>query len=133
MSAFIVSHDHINALVTFWAEHCTYGRTPSTQECQQVGEKLLSQNISSYFHLYSKERMNKELTDNFFFYTFFRKIQHNGKKFTPVEMLKLIHCYRYQSDNHEDAEESEAWKLSDIMLSQATSMLPGYEQAEWGI
>lgn len=131
MSKTVVSHEHINALVTFWAEHCTYGRTPSTQECQQVGEKLLMQNISSYSYRYPKEEVNA--IETFFFYTYFRHAQHNGKKFTPVQMLKLIHCYRYQSDSNEGAEESEAWKLSDTMLTQATSMLPGYEQAEWGI
>jgi len=124
MSAIISSHGQINAMVTFWRKHCTYGRTPTTQECQQVGERLLEQNIASYNHLYPHDR--KEMDESYFFYTLYRQ-------FTPIQMFKLIRFYQYQSDNNEGFEESDGWKLSQTMSEQAISMLPGYEQADWGI
>ena len=54
------------------------------------------------------------------------------KKIDPVEVLKAIDCYSYQSCEHPEWEASEAHAFCASLRSCAISCLPGYEKAPWG-
>ena len=50
----------------------------------------------------------------------------------PVQVIKAIRCYEYQSCEHAGWEASEAKAFCAALLVHAASCLPGYEAAEWG-
>ena len=50
----------------------------------------------------------------------------------PVEILKVIDCYEYQSCEHPEWETSEAKAYCQVLRSHMISCLPGYEEAPWG-
>ena len=52
--------------------------------------------------------------------------------FDPVQVLKAISCYEYQSCETEDWETSEAHEVCGVLRSVAISCLPGWEAAAWG-
>lgn len=49
----------------------------------------------------------------------------------PVEALKLIRCYEYQSCEHPGWESSEAKGFCDTMTAALVACLPGYDDAPW--
>ena len=55
------------------------------------------------------------------------------KAFTPVTILKLCNCLAYQSCETEDWETTNAYKLLQQIKDAAIRLLPGYEQAPWGL
>ena len=54
------------------------------------------------------------------------------RKFSPVALLKSLHCYEYQACEHEDWERSPAAKMCRQLASHLITRLPGYGDAEWG-
>lgn len=56
-----------------------------------------------------------------------------GGRWQPIEVLKAIDCYRYQACEADDWEESEAATICDCIYRALVTMLPGYEEAAWGI
>lgn len=52
--------------------------------------------------------------------------------FSPVQVLKSIACYSYQSCEHDEWEDSEAFAFCRALEKHAIAILPGYEEAEWG-
>jgi hypothetical protein len=50
----------------------------------------------------------------------------------PVEGIKTIHCYRYQSCEHAGWEASEANAACQSLIDTLTHTLPGYNVAPWG-
>jgi hypothetical protein len=51
----------------------------------------------------------------------------------PVQVLKAIRCYEYQSCEHAGWCTSEAKQFCLILTDYAVSQLPGYEVAAWEI
>jgi hypothetical protein len=52
--------------------------------------------------------------------------------FDPVQVLKSVHCYEYQSCEHEGWEASNAHSFAHQLKKKAIHALPGYDDAEWG-
>lgn len=52
---------------------------------------------------------------------------------SPVEALKAIDCYIYQSCEHDGWEASLAHSFCLTLQSRLIGMLPGYDDAPWGI
>ena len=50
---------------------------------------------------------------------------------TPVELLKAIHCYEYQSCEDEGWRESEAFAFCRSLERKTMRHLPGYDEAPW--
>jgi hypothetical protein len=50
----------------------------------------------------------------------------------PVQVLKSIACYEYQTCEHPEFEQSEAYAFVKALESAAIGALPGYDDAEWG-
>ena len=51
----------------------------------------------------------------------------------PVRVLKLIDCYEYQSCEHPEWASSEAHSFCNSLRGAMIHMLPGYDDAPWGI
>lgn len=50
----------------------------------------------------------------------------------PVQVLKTIDCFDYQSCEAADWEESEAYAICSALRHRAIQQLPGYDDAKWG-
>jgi hypothetical protein len=134
MSAFIVSDQHIHAIVSF-AVMCQ-ARTNSTAfyatrrhtdlrepaDRTKLGQLLLKENYKSVGHRY------READD------FSGDYRHEQVATpTPVEILKLLSCLEYQSCEHPDYRESEAYAVLEHLRGEAIAQLPGYDEAKWAI
>lgn len=51
----------------------------------------------------------------------------------PVVVLKQIACYEYQSCDHDNWLASEAAAITAALRSSAIRVLPGYDDAPWGL
>lgn len=152
MSAFIVGKAHIDALVHAgiragsparggytlrwrvgdgpeWAgdyEAYTVAVREQTREltletANQVGAMLWNENKRSVDHRYN-EANDREV------YTFAESYVSN-----PVAILKAIDCYEYQSCEHDEWQQSEAFAFCQALRHAVISMLPGYDDAAWEI
>lgn len=50
---------------------------------------------------------------------------------SPVQALKLVDCYEYQSCEHPDWDSSEAKRFCAALRSALIGSLPGYDDAPW--
>lgn len=133
MSAYVVSKQHIDAIVTGglprrgesgwirWSDPVEVGRTHIlNQDTVDRAGALLWQEIRiSVNHRYHD---GDEID---VIYSFRRLWQ------SPVAVLKLIESYEYQSCEHPSWDESQAKRLCDQLRKQVVSKLPGYDEAPW--
>ncbi len=134
MSAFVVTKQHIDAIVTGglpargdtgwirWSDPVDAGRTHILNQdtADRAGSLLWQENRVSVNRRYHD---GDEID---VIYNFQRLWQE------PVTVLKLIDCYEYQSCEHPAWEESQAKRLCGQLRKQVISMLPGYDEAPWG-
>lgn len=140
MSAFVVSHTHINALVSYAvdARISYYSRQAETRipitanNAEAIGQILLDENMRSVCARYpdcGPENAPGSIGESVNAYTF--------KRFrcpiTAVEAIKACHCLSYQSCETDDWEQSIAHAILDAIQSHATHHVPGYDAAPWGI
>jgi len=128
MSAFIVSQEHITAMLQaatgrypgdgasyYWNGQSHYFNGSQTE----IGQKLLNENYRSVNHRYNESEPAP---------TFRLRIVRDC---SPVELIKLIHCYNYQSCECPDWKETEAYAISAMLERRAINKLPGYDEAAW--
>lgn len=133
MSAFIVSHDHIDALVTFAALHRVNvyreGKRLEirTQNAEEIGRILLDENVRSVCERYgsgiSAAEKNAAATYRF------RMFLH----VPAVAIAKACDCFDYQACETDDYETTLAAAIIREIRAAAIRALPGYEQAAWEI
>ena len=58
--------------------------------------------------------------------------RNRWQEMDPVQVLKAIDAYAYQSCEHDGWESSEAHAICEALRHRAIQALPGYEEAEWG-
>ncbi len=133
MSAFICSPEHIftlaNALST---------QRFSKHDLKESAKILALANIESIKARYPRSSGNEA---NFFFpdikaneeYIKLCQAYQPAPTKTPVEIVKLAHCFEYQSCEYKGWETSQAKKLIESIISSAICQVPGYEVAEWSI
>ncbi len=51
----------------------------------------------------------------------------------PIQVIKALNCYEYQSCEHPGWEGSEAHKFCRRLMSEAIRRLPGYDECDWSI
>lgn len=56
-----------------------------------------------------------------------------GAALSHVALIKAVHCYRYQSCEHPEWEQSEAAAIVEALEQHLVHRLPGYEDAPWGL
>src|ERR1051325_11534357 len=126
MSAFIVSDEHLNYLVSFGVRHRVSWwngkERPQIQGNEQfVFNTLFRANVESVNARYDE---NLPPMPSKFAY------RHNT---TPIQTLKACDCFDYQACEVEDYDRTEAAAIVDAIRSAAIHALPGYSEAEWDI
>jgi hypothetical protein len=158
MSAYIVSKTHIDALLTAGLHQrwCTYGplRWFDSEEiddgCFQVGEPwgpdshrwleahrreltdatagfvgamLWAENRRSVNHRYAEEEWEEPYV--------FERLRGIPN---PVDVLKALDGYEYQSCEHREWRSSEAWAFCEALRRRVIHHVPGYENSNaWEI
>lgn len=151
MSAFVVSRDHIDALVKgglkphpqiqgyplrWWktAEYDGCWAELSAQTADEVGQMLTDECVRSVSHRYQD---NGDLPGCYpngeadYLAAYHYPGGMGYVELSPVQVLKLINCYEYQSCEHPGWRESEAWRYCEALRDRMISMLPGYSEAAW--
>lgn len=133
MSAYLVRDEHINVLVHALDEYSTdhYVHIQSTvsydlpllgkEAKDRVGQILRDENVRSVNERYDDDRM------------VFYQYAAPAHDFSPVEILKAIDCYEYQSCESKTWPTSPAASIIAGLRSLAISRLPGYDDASWDI
>ena len=91
---------------------------------KRIGQVLIDQNYRSYNTRYDElEQPNIfEITGQDLMYM---------SRLTPVETLKALASYDYQSCETPDWQQTDAYKLVGFIRYCAISALPGYNDAKW--
>ena len=148
MSAYIVDRHHILYLIAaalqaergsdFYYYH--EGKSHRLDRCDyesaaDAANMLRQENINSIQHRYPDTQDSLENAPGPIGETFvIRESEINPFAFRidPVQVLKSISCYEYQSCEHPEWEASEAFAFVDALRSTYIAQLPGYDDAEWG-
>ena len=137
MTAFVVHPEHINVLL--WAglkdprlgalrwDHPNTNPTNSTElqpeTASETGQMLLDINIAAVSHLYNEPAEPQHYT--------YRPPRH--RHWTNVELLKALHCYQYQADEHPDWHNTQARAFCRALEKRLIYRLPGYNEGPWAI
>jgi hypothetical protein len=145
MSAFVVSHDHIDALLTFAKEKrlesqifyiANQGREPLSWT--RIGQILLAENERSVCQRYPDVVPGEGpgvIGEEAINYTF-RPFQPFSLMQYPTKLawvIKGCNCYDYQACETDDYEQSIAYRIINVIRGRAINGLPGYEDAPWEI
>lgn len=136
MSAFVVSHSHIDALLsysidkrlTYWtgAEHIQITDANATV----IGKLLLEANEASVLHRYpdaTPETCPGTEGETFEKYRFTRW----WDTLTAVQMMKACDCLDYQCCEVDDWKQTVAYGIVESIRNEAIRNLPGYSAAAW--
>ncbi len=138
MSAFIVSKVHIDAMVRLAIVYSPsyaipYGDIGEVRlHPDEVGRAILAENVASVTHRYPDDKPEELPGPNGAYWLGeYLYSPLGGRTPTPIEGLKLINCYEYQSCEHPEWESSKAKEFCDRLRHQLISLLPGYDEAPW--
>jgi len=132
----MVGREHIWAIVDAWrkSQERGWNSAPEWETLAKLGQMLWDENRASVEHRYPDCEGNDlpgPVGCNFTYGT--HEIAMGKPSYSPVEILKACHCLEYQSCEHPGWTESEArGVLADVREAQER-LVPGYEEAEWGI
>lgn len=149
MAAWMCSQKHLTALAVQLLLHCPdsvpatvldeldrdgferatggYARTVS-----RLVNLLASENLRSLAARYPRETANDAaVLDSFEPLT--RAQEREAKAWSPMTMIKLARCYAYQSCEHDGWEDSAACRMMAALEQKLVTMLPGYDDAPWGV
>ena len=154
MSAYIVNRSHIRALVDFGLRpryRCHGGLSwvfdidrdgPGSytrrelpladwERAAEVGQMLWDENIASVSHRYpgNRDDLPGPVGDSLEYGAHVTPL----RKLSPVEVLKALSGYEYQSCEHPGWLASEAKAFCDALRSRAICDLDGYDDAAWAI
>lgn len=145
MSAFVVSHAHIDALLSFanlkkMTDHLGYLVNHGTEKVSltTLGRILLAENERSVLHRYpdcTEADMPGTIGEEAITYKF-RQWQNVFKmNYTQlcVTIIKQCDCFDYQACENDDYEDSIAAQIIRHIRGRAVRGLPGYDDAPWGI
>jgi hypothetical protein len=125
MSAYIVSDNHINAIVKFASQHSSggFGVVPQVAGNEQaIAELLLAENTRSINYRYRESTPVEPIVFSL-----------DAPTLSPIQVLKACDCLDYQSCETDDWESTTACKLISAIKSDAVRRLPGYDSAEYSI
>lgn len=126
MSAFIVSSDHITAILAGYTLRSSRDERLTPEELTIMGKMLWLENCRSVAYRYDEEP--DACWTEFKFETRYRV-------YPPVTeipaLLKLCDCLEYQSCERPDYEDSQAYKRLQRIRGTLIRALPGYEAAPW--
>jgi hypothetical protein len=135
MSALVVSEKHIDFMISAAVAHGVLdGESPLG--LQIAAYKLERENHASVRHLYAHipqatRNMIRSAPDGARAPRLLGRLDQ--KLVDPVQVLKAIAFYTYQSCEHPGWATSEARDLCDQIRDAVIRTLPGYDAAPWGI
>jgi hypothetical protein len=138
MSAYIVGHDHIDALLTF-ALCKSYGRGVVyiandalieiiDDNASEIGRILLTENERSVRHRYPNDApgdLPGTIGEDAANYTF----RQFDQPVSSLAILKACDCFDYQACETDDYKSSVAYAIVDAIRKRAIMRLPGYENS----
>jgi hypothetical protein len=146
MSAFVVSKEHIDAIVAAAMpsgaqEGCYWyrggnGKYADYTNADEIGRMLWDECVRSVSYRYPD---NDPLPGGAYFddgtpeseaYVF---PLLKAPKLEPVAALKAIQCYEYQSCEHPGWDTSEAKTFCSYLIEHLIQKLPGYAEAAWSV
>lgn len=129
MSAFICSHQHINAIVRWASRHnvTSWHSNPSRLHSvagneQDTAALLYAENVKSVNHRYRDTTDTSGIVYDPF-----------APDLRPIDVIKACDCLAYQSCEHPQWETSLACHLLKEIQRTAITKLPGYDHAKWAI
>ena len=146
MSAYICDPAHFAALAAFAVagrnEHVIHQWQQGHPEdtCAYVARGLALQNIRSVAHRYPDDpdgqrpgpcMLDAEIVAEAERLARIYFMQFQTLRLKPVDILKMVEGYKYQSCESPDWEDTLAYRQASWLSSAAISMLPGYDDAPW--
>lgn len=138
MSCYVIDKKDIKQIVLAFRKFAAVQHTPEVripgdkdysdlteiETLNRIGQILVDQNYRSYNFRYDEqlETESFEITGKDLMFM---------KRLTPVETLKALASYDYQSSETPDYQETTACKLANLIRYYAINALPGYEEAKW--
>jgi len=139
MSAWIVGHDHIDALLTFatnkprnWGVcyRIPGGESNEIDErnATEIGRILMAECERSVQARYPNDSLEElpgtigERSHNY-------KFKRWAGTLSPIAILKACDCYDYQACETDDYQETLACLIIEAIRNRAISVLPGYDEA----
>lgn len=139
MSAFIVSDNHIHAIVNYIMQRRTFGsmnvygriigvkdrvwaEIETDKQATMLGQFFLDANYESVNYRYSESDAPHKY-----------KFKLQAAKVSTVQFLKALNCLDYQCCEPNDYRNGDCYKLIRELQSSAASHLAGYDEAEWEI
>lgn len=123
MSAFIVSNDHVDMILTGYRYYAPDYDTPTLEQCTAIGRELLRENCNSVACRYD------EPVDTCWEEYVFNPIKNEFLSSTAL--IKLCNCLEYQSDVHKEWHNSIAKNTLSKIRDCFINALPGMETAAW--
>lgn len=140
MSAYVVDHAHIDALVRLADAHSVSYLAPGSKwitvghaNRHVVGQMLLDANVTSVATRYRGSPVDNLPGRVDHWWTEPYRMRANVALLEPVAGLKAINAFAYQACEASTWEGSEAWQFCEALRNALIRHLPGYEQAEWSI
>ena len=120
MSAFMLSDNHLNALLSFLKKNTRHAQW-TKDDLSRYGNVLKHQNNRSVNFRYKTEDKCSEF------------ILKDVVSPSAVQVLKYCACYDYQACETDDYKNTEAFEIIQKIRSIAIDKLPGYGEAEWAL
>lgn len=154
MSAYLVSQNHINALVCFHMEHCGPTDTAMTRVLTEENMRSLRyryEDVADWqadADSYAFERVSFETVLRDYVSTHSARMVANGlttvcsrgftRRETMTAMVKLCDCYDYQACEHDEYETSKAKAFVERIRAKALAMGGKdsgsiYDAMPWGL
>lgn len=132
MSAFQVTDLHIAALV-FAAHVSPFASCMDLADQTATGRMLIRENMASLAKRYG-DKIDEEAIAAWTYDPVATPAELARKNVRdPLSLIKLVHCYQYQSCEHDGWETSNAASYCRQLLTLLTQALPGYDKAPWGL
>ena len=138
MSAFIVGHAHIDALLTyavakrlyFYDPEAAEARHITAQTADEIGRILLLENERSVAYRYpGTNDLPGTIGEEANAYAF----HYFTGPMSALQAIKAARCLDYQSCEHPEWEASLAKRIVDAIIVTAVADLPGYDKTAWEI
>ena len=133
MSAFIVSPKTIRVVCRFY-KHLSRYQLGKHFNFENGVKLLLDENIKSIKYRYP-DLTGNEITSflpDYDYNTYLAEAQSfiiTDLQYKPIEIIRACHCIEYQSCEHPDYYNSDAFNLLHDIIKSAIYNIPGYEEA----
>lgn len=150
MSAFVVNQGHIHAMlraglaydglyILSWftvppqtmQQAQEYRRELRFETADRVGAMLIAENVRSVCYRYEQAPTDDLPGPIDRYWLLEYRYDPRGRIPTPVEALKLVACYEYQSCEHPEWAGTEGYAFCADLREKLINVLPGYEEADW--